>query len=336
MSRLTQTFTARPVSSGLILMAALVLFFAAWTLTAQQRNTPATGQNEGSVQVLPVQGSVYLIAGAGGNVVVQVGDETTLLVDTGAPGYSEQIRAVLGRIAKRPVGFVLNTTIDKDHTGGNEALSNGGVYMLTSANQQRAQSAILSHLNLLNRLTDGDGKALGIASNSFPTDTFDTDSWRLSANGEAVILEHPEAAHTDSDMTVFFRRSDVIVAGDLFDMTRYPVIDEKRGGSLNGILKTLNHLSLDVAVPKQNEEGGTYIVPGHGRICDRYDIAVYRDMLTIIRDRIQDLVKKGQTIEQVKAAKPTYDYDGEYGAESGPWTTNMFVEAVYRELKRGK
>ena len=208
--------------------------------------------------------------------------------------------------------------------------------MLTSANQQRAQSAILAHLNLLNRLTETDGKALGIASAGFPTDTFDNDVWRLSSNGEAVIVEHPESAHTDSDTTVFFRRSDVIVAGDLFDMTRYPVIDEKRGGSLSGILKTLNHLSLEVAVPKQNEEAGTYIVPGHGRICDRYDLAIYRDMLTIIRDRIQDLVKKGLTMEQVKAAKPTYDYDGEFGAENGPWTTNMFVEAVYRELKKSR
>ncbi|MEQ1948648.1 MAG: MBL fold metallo-hydrolase [Bryobacteraceae bacterium] len=319
-----------------IALGAAVITVATLVLAAQQRNTPATAQNEGSLQVLPVQGNVYLIAGAGGNVVAQVGEETTLLVDTGAPEYSEQIRGVLRRIARRPVGFIINTTIDRDHIGGNEALSMGGVYMLTSANQQRAQSAILSHLNLLNRLTDADGKAFGIANSAFPTDTFDDNSWRLSSNGEAVILEHPEAAHTDSDMTVFFRRSDVIVAGDLFDMTRYPVIDEKRGGSLSGILKTLNHLSADVAVPKQNEEGGTYIVPGHGRICDRYDVAVYRDMLTIIRDRIQDLVKKGQTIDQVKAAKPTYDYDGEFGADSGAWTTNMFVEAAYRELKRGK
>ena len=112
--------------------------------------------------------------------------------------------------------------------------------------------------------------------------------------------------------------------------------DAKRGGSIAGILKALNHISLDVAVPKQNEEGGTLIVPGHGRICDRYDIAVYRDMLTIIRDRIQDLVKKGRTLAQVQAAKPTFDYDGEFGMESGPWTTNMFVEAVYNELKNAK
>ena len=152
----------------------------------------------------------------------------------------------------------------------------------------------------------------------------------------AVILEHPEGAHTDSDITVFFGRSDVIAAGDLFDMTKYPFIDEKRGGSINGILKVLNHISVDIAVPKQNEEGGTYIVPGRGRVSDRYDVAIYRDMLTIIRDRIQDLVKKGMSLEEVKSAKPTYDCDGEFGTDSGPWTTDMFVEAVYREMKKAK
>ena len=301
---------------------------------AQQSDPPARRADK--LQVIHIQGNVWLIAGAGGNVVAQLGDETVMLVDSGLPEYSEQIRAAVSQITKRPIGFIVNTTIDRDHIAGNEALAKGGVFMLTSANQQRSQAAILAHLNLLARLTQSDGKLLGISDSGFPTDTFDNDVWRLSSNGEAVILEHPEAAHTDSDITVFFRRSDVIAAGDLFDMTKYPVIDEKRGGSINGILKVLNHISVDIAVPKQNEEGGTYIVPGHGRVSDRYDVAIYRDMLTIIRDRIQDLVKKGMSLEQVKSAKPTYDYDGEFGTDSGPWTTDMFVEAVYREMKKAK
>lgn len=310
----------------------LLFVFAMLAAFGQQQN--ASGSDK--LQVLHVQGNVYVIAGAGGNIAVQVGGETTLLVDTGLPECSEQVRAAIKNIAKRPVGFILNTTIDRDHTGGNAALAKGGVYMLTSANQQRPQAAVLSHLNLLTRLTQSDGSALGIAGDGFPTDTFDNDVWRLSSNDEPVILEHPDSAHTDADLTVLFRKSDVIVAGDLFDMTKYPVIDQKRSGSISGILKTLNHLSVDVAVPKRNEEGGTYIIPGHGRICDRYDIAIYRDMLTIIRGRIQDLVNKGKTLEEVKAAKPTYDYDGEFGVSTGPWTTEMFVEAVYRELKKGK
>ena len=203
--------------------------------------------------------------------------------------------------------------------------------MLTSANQQRPASAIVSHLNLLNRLNTPEGKETGPAAAGWPTDTYDEGDWKLYANDEPLLLEHPAAAHTDSDTVVFFRRSDVISTGDLFDMTRYPVIDRARGGSLAGILKALNHISLDLAVPKQNEEGGTYIIPGHGRICDRYDVAIYRDMLTVIRDRIQDMVNRGMSLQQVQAAKPTFDYDGEFGADAGSWTTAMFVEAVYKE-----
>jgi len=284
------------------------------------------------LEVVHVKGNVYLIAGAGGNITMQVGDQAVVLVDSGFPQYSEQIRAAIRTISKKPIGFIINTTVDRDHTGGNEELAKGGLFMLESANQQRPQASIVAQLKLLDRLNVAGDKEIAIPQAGWPTDTYDTGDWKLYANDEPVLLEHPSSAHTDSDTTVFFRRSDVIAAGDLFDMTRYPVIDRKRGGSLAGILKTLNHISLDIAVPKENEEGGTYIIPGHGRICDRYDVAIYRDMLTIIRDRIQDLVKKGETLEEVKAAKPTYDYDGGFGVEAGPWTTSMFIEAVYAEL----
>ncbi len=284
------------------------------------------------VEVVHVRGNIYVIAGAGGNITVQVGDQAVVLVDSGLPQYSEQIRAAIRTISKKPIGYIINTTVDRDHTGGNEALAKGGFFLLESANQQRPQASIVAHLKLLDRLNAPADKDIAIPRAGFPTDTYDNDEWKLYANDEPLLLEHPASAHTDSDTTVFFRRSDVIAAGDLFDMTRYPAIDRKRGGSLAGILKTLNHISLDIAVPKENEEGGTYIIPGHGRICDRYDIAIYRDMLTIIRDRIQDLVNKGKTLEEVKAAKPTYDYDGEFGVDNSPWTTAMFIEAVYREL----
>jgi glyoxylase-like metal-dependent hydrolase (beta-lactamase superfamily II) len=306
-------------------------------LYAQQNRAPEARVGASKIETLHVQGNVYLLTGAGGNIAVQVGEQTVVLVDSGLPEYSAEVRAAIRKLSSKPVGYIINTSIDRDHTGGNENLAKGGIYMLQSANQQRPQSAVIGHLNLLNRLTDADGKALGIASAGFPVDTYDTGDWKLYANDEALMLEHPASAHTDADTTVYFRRSDVLAAGDLFDMTRFPVIDEQRGGSINGILKTLNHISIDIAVPKENEEGGTYIIPGHGRVGDRYDVANYRDMLTIIRDRIADGVKKGLTLEQVKATKPAYDYEGGFGVESGPWTTSMFIEAVYRELgKKGK
>jgi glyoxylase-like metal-dependent hydrolase (beta-lactamase superfamily II) len=294
----------------------------------------AIAQNGGTspaIQVLHVKGNVYLIAGAGGNITAQIGDETVVLVDSGLPKYSQEVIAAIRTISQKPIGYIINTTIDPDHTGGNENLAKGGFFMLTSANQQRPAAAIVSHLNLLNRLNRPDDKETALSSAAFPTDTYDGTDWKLYANDEPLLLEHPPAAHTDTDTIVFFRRSDVISAGDLFDMTRYPVIDRARGGSLAGILKALNHISLDLAVPKQNEEGGTYIIPGHGRICDRYDVAIYRDMLTVIRDRIQDMVNQGMSLQQVQAAKPTFDYDGEFGSDAGSWTTAMFVEAVYKE-----
>jgi len=284
------------------------------------------------IEVLHVKANVYLIAGAGANITVQAGDQAVVLVDSGPAEFSDDVREAIRKISTKPIGYIINTTVDRDHTGGNEALARDGFFMLTSANQQRQTASIVGHVNLLNRLNATDSKQRAATAGNWPTDTYDGPDWKLYANDEPLLLEHPAAAHTDSDTVVFFRRSDVISAGDLFDMTKYPVIDRKRGGSLEGILKTLNHISLDLAVPKENEEAGTYIIPGHGRICDRYDVAIYRDMLTIIRDRIQDMVKRGMSLDAVKAARPTYDYDGEFGSQTGPWTTATFIEAVYDEV----
>jgi glyoxylase-like metal-dependent hydrolase (beta-lactamase superfamily II) len=179
------------------------------------------------------------------------------------------------------------------------------------------------------------GQTAPTPSTAWPTTTFITETKELFFNDEAIEILHQPAAHTDGDSIVFFRRSDVVSAGDVFVTTTYPVIDRQRGGSINGIIKSLNYL-LDVAIPKDKQEGGTYIIPGHGRLCDEADLLEYRDMVTIIRDRIEDLVKKGKTIEQVRQSKPTLDYDGRYGATSGSWTTDLFVEAVYKDLSARK
>jgi glyoxylase-like metal-dependent hydrolase (beta-lactamase superfamily II) len=166
---------------------------------------------------------------------------------------------------------------------------------------------------------------------AWPTVTFFTPQKDLYLNEQAVQVMHQPAAHTDGDSLVFFRRSDVVCAGDIFDKTRYPVIDRAKGGSITGIIDALNQL-LDLTVSGQYEEGGTMVIPGHGRIADEADVVDYRDMVTVIRDRIQDLVKKGRTLAQVQAAKPTMEYDPIYGATTGSWTTEMFVEAIYRDL----
>ena len=143
------------------------------------------------------------------------------------------------------------------------------------------------------------------------------------------------AAHTDGDSVVYFRHHDVIAAGDVFSTTGYPMIDLERGGNIDGVVEALNRI-LDIAFPDFRLEGGTLVIPGHGRICDSADVAYYRDMVTIVRDRVQDMVKKGLTLDQVKAARPTRDYDPRYGSTAGAWTTDMFVEAVYKSLSARK
>ena len=167
-----------------------------------------------------------------------------------------------------------------------------------------------------------------VPTSAWPTETYATDEYEV-VNGEGVQIFHEPAAHADGDSLVYFRRSDVISTGDIFSTVSYPVIDLRNGGTINGVIAGLNHI-LDLAIPKDKQEGGTYIIPGHGRVCDEADVLEYRDMVTIIRDRVLDLIKKGMTLEQITAAKPTLDYDGRYNATF--WTTDMFVEAVYRSL----
>ena len=281
------------------------------------------------VGALKVQGNVYLIYGAGSNITMQAGDQAVVLVDSGPASMTEEVRRAIRTVSSRPISLIISTAFDRDHTSGNGALAKGGFYMFASPNETRPEAAKVSHLRVLERMS---AENSGIPEADWPGDTYDDPDWKLYANDEPLILEHPLAAHSDGDTIVFFRRSDVISMGDIFDSDHYPVIDAKNGGSLAGILKTINHVLKDIAIPKANEEGGTYIIPGHGRVCDRTDLTNYRDMLSVIRDRIQDLVSKGATLDQVKKARPTFDYDGGYGADSGPWTTDKFVEAVYREL----
>jgi cyclase len=167
---------------------------------------------------------------------------------------------------------------------------------------------------------------------AWPDNTYSSPQKRLYFNDEAVIIMHVPA-NTDGNSIVFFRKSDVVSTGDLFDLTGYPVIDLKAGGSIQAMLDSLNRL-LDVTVPSAYAQGGTLVIPGHGRIADHADVVYYRNMIAIIRDRIQDMIKRGMTLEQVKAAQPTRDYDARYGKKTGEWTTDMFVEAAFRGLSK--
>ncbi|HXO88897.1 MAG TPA: MBL fold metallo-hydrolase [Candidatus Acidoferrales bacterium] len=314
------------------LIAATTIAVSAATGVAPARARQDSAPEKSAVQLLQVQGRVHMLVGAGANVTIQLGDDAVVLVDTGLSQMSPQALAAIRTLSQKPIEFIINTSVDADHTGGNHNLSQSG-HFISGLNGETPGASIVSQIAVLDRMTaasSSDPKESYAPQELWPTDTYDNDRWALF-NDEAIVLEHPHAAHTDGDSLVFFRRSDVISAGDVFTPDRYPMIDLAKGGSINGEIDALNRL-IEMMVPRADEEGGTYVVPGHGRICDRNAVTNYRDMATILRDRVSDDVKKGMTLDQVKASRPTLDYDGIYGSDSGPWTTQMFIEAVYKDL----
>jgi cyclase len=277
-------------------------------------------------EVLHVRGNVYMLASALGNVTVQVGKdpghEGVLLVDTGSAAMAAKVAAEIHKLSGAPVRFIVNTSADPDHTGGNEAIAKPDTHVFGTPDAV----TVFAQANVLTRMS---AKGSGVATGAWPTITFD-DRKALEFNGETVEIFSEKNAHTDGDSIVLFRGSNVLSAGDVFLTTGYPVIDLKRGGGIQGELKALNHI-LELTVPHAMQEGGTMVIPGHGRLCDQADVTDYRDMMTIIRDRIADGISKGKTLDEVKAMRPTRDYDRRYSTSS--WTGDMLVEAVYRSLK---
>jgi cyclase len=301
-----------------------------------QQNTEDT-----ELHILPVQGNIYLLVGAGGNVTLSIGKDGILLVDTGLAPLSDKLLAAVRKFSDKPIRYIINTHVHADHIGGNEKIAkagstiNGGNVVGDIGASAQQSATVIAHQAVLDRMSAPTGSQPAMPSGAWPTDTYNGEEKELFFNGEAIQMFHEPAAHTDGDTIVFFRRSDVVATGDLFVTTSYPIVDIERGGNIQGVVRALNHI-LDITIPAEKQEGGTYVIPGHGRLCDEADVVEFRDMSTIIRDRIQDMVKKGMTLEQVKAAKPTRDYDPRYGAEKGFWTTDKFVEAVYKSLATKK
>ena len=307
----------------------------AWAGPAQAAQSPSA-DNRGGVEVLQVRDGVYLLAGVGGNIVAQVGAAGVFLVDSGAAGASDQILATLGSLTDAPIRYVINTNHDRNHTGGNEPLSLAGANQTVNGPGNSGlpieNAPIVAREEAYLRMSAPTGQPSPRPFGALPTSTFFTPKKTMFFNGEGIEILHQPAAYTDGDLIVFFRRTDVIAAGDVFVTEGYPVIDLAEGGSIQGIIDAANRI-IDIAIPRVNQQGGTLVVPGHGRISNEADVVEYRDMLTIIRDRVQHMIDEGRTLEQVRAAGLTFDYDGVYGAREGSWTTDMFVEAVYRSLQ---
>jgi cyclase len=335
---------------------------------AEQQPPPRAA--DGQVEILPVHGSIFMIAGAGGNITASVGKDGVLLVDTGLPTMSDKVLDAVRQLQRqlqakeppfdmrwgaetrgtlqnslnplgppKPIRYIVNTHFHPDHVGGNERLAKAG-RTFTGGNvagdiaDAGQGAAIFAYENTLNHLSAPTGTQAPTPEAAWPTDTFHQESMKLSHffNGDGIQIVHAPGAHTDGDVFVYFRGSDVIATGDLFQMTTYPFIDVENGGGINGIIDGVNRM-LDIVIPEFRMEGGTMVVPGHGRLSDGADLAYYRDMLTIIRDRAQALIKQGKTLEQVKAAGITADYDPRWGLDNERWSTGKFVEAVYKTLQ---
>jgi len=292
---------------------------------SQPAHVPADRQiPQGEIKTVHVQGNVYMLVGAGANIAVNVGDQGIIVVDTGNADMGDKVLAAIRQISDKTIRAVINTHAHADHTGANEQISLAGKSVNGNPATIMASEAVLAQMTEEKR-----------PISARPLNTFFDDQRDFPFDDEAVFLRQLPNGHSGGDTFVYFRASNVVVAGDLFLTTTYPVIDSKLGGGLQGFIDGLAAI-MDVTVPKHHQDGGTYVIPGHGRISDEADVVEYRDMIVKVRDRLQDAIERGLTLAQVKAEKPTLDFDRRYGSDTGPWTTDMFIEAAYNDLRQSR
>jgi len=303
----------------------------------------AAESESGGLDVVQVRPNFYMIAGAGGNVGVEIGADGIVLVNSGAAADSDEILAALKKLTPLPIRYVIDTNAEPDFVGGNGKLAKSGQTIfinllggggLAAATSNGGGAAILAHDSILQRMSAPTGKVSPYPVNDWPTEAFYPQRQTLRMNGEGIIVMHEPAAHSDADSFVLFRGSDVVVAGDILDTTQFPVIDLANGGSIKGEIDALNKLiELTIAPTPFIYRGvGTYVIPGHGRLCEQMEVVDYRDMVVTIRDVIADMIKRDMTLSQIEAASPAEAYQMQYGAKPGPGSTNAFVEAVYKSL----
>jgi cyclase len=299
------------------------------------------------LDIVKVRPNFYMIAGAGGNIGAQIGSDGVVLVNAGTAAAADQVVAAVKKLTPLPIRYIINTNAEADFVGGNGAVAKAGQTIfinllggggLAAATSNGGAAAILAHDSILQRMSAPTGKQAAFPVADWPTEAFYPKRQTLRMSGEAIEVMHMPAAHSDADSFVFFRGSDVVVAGDVLDTTRFPVIDVANGGSIQGEIDALNKL-IELAIaptPFIYSGPGTYVIPGHGRVCEQMEVVDYRDMVVIVRDVIADLIKQGKTLDQIKEASPAKPYENQYGSKTGPWTTNMFVEAIYKSLTAKK
>lgn len=283
------------------------------------------------LDLVHVQGNVYMLyGGAEGNIAVQAGSDGVLLVNAMRAGLAEPIAAEIAALTREPIRYIVNTSDDLHYTGGNAGLAAKGMFGATNAGR-RPGATLVAHENVMLRLTE----LTRASRDPFPFEGLPIDVYILPFkdihfNGEPVFVMHQPKAHSDGDSIVLFRKSDTVAVGDLFIPGEYPVIDVERGGSVRGFIDALNRV-LDLAVPEHLQDGGTRIIPGRGRLCNEADVVEYRNMVVIVRDRVRALMDEGLSLDEIQAARPTLDYDTEYGGSA-----DAFVESVYASLARAE
>lgn len=284
------------------------------------------------VRTIELRPNVHLLSSVGpgvdaGNVVAQSGPDGVLLVDTQYHQLGTKLLAAIRSFTDRPVTFIVNTHVHVDHVGGNEIMSlNGNLARRADGTPEAEQAPILAHENVLKRLMGPPPQ--GRRPQIWPTRTYATPAVEFEFNGELVRVLHEPKAHTDGDSIVQFTQSRVISAGDIFNMEHYPFVNHANGGTLQGIIDALGVIAMLA------EEPGTLIVPGHGDASSRDDVVAYREMLITIRDRVAEMIRAGMSLGQIRAARPTAEFDDSFGRDSGFWTTNDFVEAVYLQVMK--
>jgi cyclase len=272
------------------------------------------------VGVLPVQGNVYLLNLGAMNITAQVGQDGILLVDTGPEEWAERVVATLReRFGDRPIHYIVNTHIHSGSTGGNAIIREAA----------GTNPRVIAHENTYNRMLGIYEGETEFPDEMLPNATFYTLRKTIYYNGEPIEILHVPNAHTDGDVMVWFRGSDVLSVGNLYSTVSYPLFDEARGASMQGHLDALNRI-LGITVSAYNLMDGTRVIPGHGRLSNMADLNGYRNYMTIIRDRVEDMVREGRSLDEIRAARPTLEYDGLYNHPE--WTTDMFLDALYRDL----
>jgi cyclase len=314
-----------------------------WVVCGAFSGWAAEPDNSG-LDVVKVRKNFYMIAGAGGNIGVQIGSDGVVLVNSGTAAATGQVLEAIKKLTDLPIRYVINTDAGADFVGGNEKLSKAGFTIFTNALGNNGvggtftnggAAAILAHESVLRRMSARNANPT-FPADSWPTEAFLHPRHSLRMNDEGIEILYQPAAHSDADSFALFRGSDVVVAGDVMDTTRFPVIDVANGGSIQGEVDALNKLiELTIApIPYIYKDVGTYVIPGHGRVSEQMEVVDYRDMVVLVRDVVDDLIKQGKTLDQIKAARPALPYETRFGTQLG--VTNSFIESIYKSLTAKK